>query len=1336
VYAEYRTYSPLDLTVSRIEVVQATQDVSNTVPLVEGKSTVARVFLNLGSESSAIQPPLVRAVLRAFDAGGGELPGSPIPAENAPLRAPNRPQRESSNDSLNFRLPRDWTSFGTIRLRAEVNSDGSVAETDRTNNTREVSVSFQPRGSFEVRWIPINYDDGSIVEGPSNALGVYDAKMRKMFPVADEGMTYSRLKEPDWTWALPLRLQTNQDLLITYIRKRYELLADASIDQLVVWLPELNAFGDSLPGGLSDPLWCGADCAGTTVGRVSWIRDDFETDGTDVREGWTATTLAHEIGHNLGLRHTNTRDCNDCEDPHTDWPDPTSGTVHEVGFDTVKLEAKPSSFYDFMTYVEPSTTRWVSPFHFEKLFNGYLLPRFKRAAEAAAETFAIVGGSARRDGSLGRLDPLVFVTSSVPAEPSVASGSHCIRFSSSSATLSDYCFSPTFELHPGHTELEEQTFALRVPFPSGATRVSLRRGETELASKVASANAPSVAITSPASGDRWEGRRTLAWRGSDPDGDRLVYTVMYSYDGGVKWIPIETDTTATEFALETALIGSGTQVFFRVQASDGFRTAEATVGPLTVIAAPSLRAQENADFGRVALGTFGETRLLLSNWGERPATITAVRSSLGDFAVRETLPLVVAPDGNREVVVRFTPASEGVRSATLSFESDDPAHRVVAATVIGSALPDPQISVAPAALEFGSVSVGASRDLTARVRNTGRGTLTILAIGTSSSQFVAGQTTPVSIAEGAEIAVNVTFRPAAVGGHTASLSLTSSAGGGTLISVTLSGTATGTGTGCAVALSPATLSLPASGGSGSITVSAPAGCSWSVASGSDWLTLAPPGSGAGNGAISSSAGPNVGPPRSTTVMLGDASVVILQAGGAELLFVPAVASTPGALGSFFKTGAQLHNPTSNPISGRLLFHAGGISGSENDPVLGYQLAPGETASFDDLLPAFRVTGLGSADLIPRTGTAPVATFRIFNDAGEAGTTGMSEELVRPGEALEAGKVGVLIAPPEPSRARFNIGVRSLGFGAAIDFTVRDANGAVRTTGSKFFAPSYFAQQAADAFLGIALLANDTISFAVTGGSVIIYGATTDNTTQDPSLQFARALRPGSDPRRTIAAVAAAPGVNESLFKTTLQLHNPGGSTISGRLIFHPAATSGSDADPFVPYSLGPRATVSYPDILAVFQRTGLGSLDLVATTGPVPLAVARVFNDGGARGTTGFSVDALRPDQALQAGETGVLIAPADPAATRFNVGIRTLAAVSLTIVVRNRDGQVVRTESKFYPANYFEQVGGAAFAGGPIGPNDTVAVTVNAGSAIVYGAATDNKTQDPAMQVARAIGR
>jgi hypothetical protein len=45
-------------------------------------------------------------------------------------------------------------------------------------------------------------------------------------------------------------------------------------------------------------------------------------------------------------------------------------------------------------------------------------------------------------------------------------------------------------------------------------------------------------------------------------------------------------------------------------------------------------------------------------------------------------------------------------------------------------------------------------------------------------------------------------------------------------------------------------------------------------------------------------------------------------------------------------------------------------------------------------------------------------------------------------------------------------------------------------------------------------------------------------------------------------------------------------------------------------------------------------------------------------------------------------------------------------------------------------------FLGAAPGPSDSVSITVDAGSAIVYGASTDNKTQDPAIQIARAAGR
>jgi len=41
------------------------------------------------------------------------------------------------------------------------------------------------------------------------------------------------------------------------------------------------------------------------------------------------------------------------------------------------------------------------------------------------------------------------------------------------------------------------------------------------------------------------------------------------------------------------------------------------------------------------------------------------------------------------------------------------------------------------------------------------------------------------------------------------------------------------------------------------------------------------------------------------------------------------------------------------------------------------------------------------------------------------------------------------------------------------------------------------------FLGVALAGGESITISIDSGSAIVYGATADNITQDPSLQVAR-----------------------------------------------------------------------------------------------------------------------------------------------------------------------------------------------------------------------------------------
>jgi streptogramin lyase len=223
----------------------------------------------------------------------------------------------------------------------------------------------------------------------------------------------------------------------------------------------------------------------------------------------------------------------------------------------------------------------------------------------------------------------------------------------------------------------------------------------------------------------------------------------------------------------------------------------------------------------------------------------------------------------------------------------------------------------------------------------------------------------------------------------------------------------------------------------------------------------------------------------------------------ESRVLPVVGSTVGVGGSFFRTAVQLNNSTTTPIGGRVVFHPSGLSGTGSDPVLLYSLSPGQTQSIADL-PAMGLSGLGSADVEVTSGTMPVVTARVFNDAGVAGTTGFTEEPMRADEALRPGSSGVILLPADLTRFRFNIGVRTLESGATATLTLRDASGAVVATVSRALPATYHEQQSTSAFLGVSTLpAGGSITVTITSGAAIFYGATVDNTTGDPSLQIAR-----------------------------------------------------------------------------------------------------------------------------------------------------------------------------------------------------------------------------------------
>jgi hypothetical protein len=219
--------------------------------------------------------------------------------------------------------------------------------------------------------------------------------------------------------------------------------------------------------------------------------------------------------------------------------------------------------------------------------------------------------------------------------------------------------------------------------------------------------------------------------------------------------------------------------------------------------------------------------------------------------------------------------------------------------------------------------------------------------------------------------------------------------------------------------------------------------------------------------------------------------------------IPVAGSTSGAFGSNFRTSLQLSNRTDRVQTGALVFRAAGVAGSESDATLVYTLAPHETLSFDDVVGAMGVTGLGSLDVRVESGGVPAIVARAYDDQAELGTVGTGIALVATADALATDDEASLIVPRDLERFRFNIGIRTLGDGATILVKVFDANGNEQETiGPLTFVADYFVQQPAAEFLGAVIRANDAIAITVVSGNAIVYGTVTDNTTNDPSIHIA------------------------------------------------------------------------------------------------------------------------------------------------------------------------------------------------------------------------------------------
>lgn len=217
--------------------------------------------------------------------------------------------------------------------------------------------------------------------------------------------------------------------------------------------------------------------------------------------------------------------------------------------------------------------------------------------------------------------------------------------------------------------------------------------------------------------------------------------------------------------------------------------------------------------------------------------------------------------------------------------------------------------------------------------------------------------------------------------------------------------------------------------------------------------------------------------------------------------IAAAGSLAGGFGSFFRTSLQMGapSPSFGATTGKLVFHRAGVAASASDPSLPFTIPSEGNLSFDDVVATMGQSGLGTLDIVVSTGQPPFVTSRIYNDAGTAGTSGFTEEMLRPSDALHVGDTATMLTPSDLTNFRVNIGVRTFGGPVTLNLLYGTRGGAQVVVPA-----NTFQQTALTAFTSVQPQAGERIFFTVAdGGDAIIYASTTDNRTNDSNVFFLR-----------------------------------------------------------------------------------------------------------------------------------------------------------------------------------------------------------------------------------------
>ena len=301
---------------------------------------------------------------------------------------------------------------------------------------------------------------------------------------------------------------------------------------------------------------------GSSQGDSTWIRVTYDQ------------TMAHELGHSIGgladKYNVSTNQCYIAATQLHPW-------AAFVDFKAVNV----NNVWDVMECSADPTRYFFDDAYYQTLFD-----KLKKttAAEQApslqtSEQFNLSGWIYPAQGYAEAISSVVSGVNISPSDPGSA---YHLVFGQGGTILLDYPFPLDGKVNPpeGYQtwELPFTFFSVTTPFPANTTWVELRNGTQVLWQESRSSHAPQVNLIYPDGGQSYGANDEvlIQWNSSDPDGDALLHTILFSPDDGSTWITLASGVAGNEFLwkLSDTPGTNGNAGQLRVLVSDGFNKAQ------------------------------------------------------------------------------------------------------------------------------------------------------------------------------------------------------------------------------------------------------------------------------------------------------------------------------------------------------------------------------------------------------------------------------------------------------------------------------------------------------------------------------------------------------------------------------------------------------------------------------------------------------------------------------------------------------------------------------------------------------------------------------------------